>query len=376
MVVGALVAACSGHSGSSSSSAIRLGLLVDLSGPFKSFGTDVLTAVNLAAGQINDAGGVNGSKVHIDVYDTTGSPQRAVVGFRELATQDDDRAVIGPVSSGEAEVVFAQASKLHLPVITGTANEEGITDLGRGWAFRNTATNSQLYATVMPIYQQRFHVSTVGLIYDEKLPVAATAAHSAIPAESQRLGIHIESTYTIQTGQSDFASVVSQLKGQDLDGLFIITGPVEGGLIAKELERQGISLPVLGHTAQNSGAFRDAGGASIESWVLPSVVDPSSTNPLFQAFQSDMARLDSDPPTVPEAANCYDIVHMVAQVMTAAKVKTETAVTEAANQIRQGLANLNGFNGIVGSVSFLPNGDVDRQVYAVLIDGDRSEAIG
>lgn len=374
MVVVALVVACGGGQGSSN--AIHLGLLVDLSGPFKSFGTDILTAVNLAVGEINDSGGVDGSKLLIDVYDTTGSPQRAVVGFRELATQDDDRAVIGPVSSGEAEAVFPQAAKLRRPVITGTANEEGITDIGGGWAFRNTATNAQLYTAVMPMYQQRFHVSTVALIYDEKLAVAATAAQSAIPAATSRSGIHIVGTYTIQTGQSDFAAVASQLKGRGLDGLFVITGPVEGGLIAKELDRQGVSLPVLGHPAQNSAAFREAGGSSIKRWVLPSAVDPSSTKPSFHAFQSAMARLDSDPPTVPETANYYDIVYMVAQVMAAAKVDAKTSVADAANEIRQGLANLTGFDGVVGSVSFLPNGDVDRQVYALLITGDLTEDIG
>jgi branched-chain amino acid transport system substrate-binding protein len=374
VIAGTLMAACGGSSGGSDG--IRIGLLVDLSGPFKNFGTDIQAAVDLAVEEINDRGGVGASKLQIDAYDTGGDPQRAVVGIRELVTQDDDRAVIGPVSSGEAEVVFAQAARLHVPIITGTANKEGITELGQGWAFRDTATNTHLYSTVLPIFQRHFDVSSAALIYDEKLAFAVAAAHGAVPAASQKSGIGIANVYTVQTGQTDFSSVVSQLRGQSLNGLYVITASLEAALIAKELERQGIDLPVLGHPAQNSAAFREAGGSSIRSWVVPSVVDPSSTSATFQAFQQHLAALDEDPPVVPEAANYYDIVRMLAQVMTAAKVNGGTPADDAASEVRQGLRTLRDFASVAGgAVSFLPSGDVDRQVYALLISGDRTEVI-
>jgi branched-chain amino acid transport system substrate-binding protein len=283
--------------------------------------------------------------------------------------------VIGPISSSEAEVVFAQAGRLHVPTLTGTANKEGITDLGQGWAFRDTATNTQLYSTVLPIYQQRFGVTKVAMIYDEKQAFAVAAAQGALPAVAQQAGISIAKTFTIDTGQTDFASVVSELKGEDLNGLFVITAPVEGGLIAKELERQGVSLPVLGHPAQNSGAFRDAGGSSIVDWVVPSVTDPSSTSPKAQAFQAQMAKLDKDPPTVPEAANYYDIVYMLRQAMTDQKVDAGTATDTARSDIRDGLKGLKGFVGVAGPVAFQPNGDVDRHVFAVLISNGQTQVI-
>src|SRR6185503_9466891 len=150
----------------------------------------------------------------------------------------------------------------------------------------------------------------VALVYDEKQPFAVAAAQFAIPGVAQKLGITIDDpSLKIQTGQTDFSSVVQLLKeSPGLDGLIVVTGPLEGGALARELARQEFSLPVLGHPAQNSGAFREAAGDSVAQWVLPSVVNPEATSTVATAFAAAMKERDTQPPTVPEAANYYDIV--------------------------------------------------------------------
>ncbi len=133
---------------------ITIGLMTDLSGRFVSFGTDIEVATNLAVEAVNAAGGVNGSMLEIETVDTAGEPDQAVVGYRELA-DEGVFAVSGPLSSGEAEVLFPQAPEVMVPVITGTANKEGITEPGEGWALRNTATNTALYTEAMPAWALR-----------------------------------------------------------------------------------------------------------------------------------------------------------------------------------------------------------------------------
>lgn len=353
---------------------IAIGLLTDLTGPFKSFGTDIQIAVDLAVEELEAEGDLD---LRIMLRDTGGDPQQAVVGLRELAAQEEVFAVIGPVSSGEAEVAFAQAASQEIPILTGTANKEGITELGEGWAFRDTATNTQLYSASMPLYQEEFGVTSVALIFDEQQAFAAAAAGFAIPNVAMETGIEIVDQLTIQTGQSDFTSVVQRVQGiQDIDGLFVITAPVEGGLLATELDRQGVDLPVLGHPAQNSGAFRETAGPVVEDWVVPSVLDPTAANPRAQQFSETMGERDEDPPTVPEAGNYYDIVYMLAQVLEEGGIDAGTDPTEARASIREGLANLQGFEGIAGSVSFLPNGDVDRPVFTLLLSGTETTVLG
>ena len=110
--------------------------------------------------------------------------------------------------------------------------------------------------------------------------------------------------------------------------------------MARELSRQEVTLPVLGHPAQNSGAFREAGGDSIHDWVVPSIVNPDSTSQKAVSFDNAMKERDKDPPSVPEAANYYDIVYMLAQVATSAGLEPSTAPAGARKALRDGLASI------------------------------------
>jgi branched-chain amino acid transport system substrate-binding protein len=289
------------------------------------------------------------------------------VGVRDLVDQDVV-AVIGPVSSGEAEAVFAQAPELEVPVATGTANKDGITEEGQGWAFRNTASNSQLYGTVMPIFQEHFGVQRVALIYDEASPGPAGAA-DVMTAVANELNIEIVDTATFTTLETDFASIVQQVKSMDVDGLFVSSLPTEGGLLAAELNRQGVDLPVLGFPAQNSGKFREGAGPDLQDWMVPGIFYPPAQGEKAQQFWAAITDADEQPPTVPEAVNHYDLLHMIAQVAGEAGINGSTDPAVARTEIRDGLAGLRDFDGAAGSIDFEPNGDTTREVFALLLSG-------
>ncbi|MBI4258997.1 MAG: ABC transporter substrate-binding protein [Actinobacteria bacterium] len=364
-------AACGsgGGGGADDEAPVEIGLLTDLSGPFKSFGSDIRLAVDLAVEEINASGGVNGSPIAVVVFDSPGDPEQAVVGVRRLAEQDGVVAIVGPVSSGEAEVSFPQAASLQVPMVTGTANKEGITALGEGWAFRNTATNTQLYQAAMPVFEGAYGVSDAVLVYDEQEPFAVAAAEFAVPAVAEQTGLTIAERLTIRRGQTDFTSVVERIRGMDVDGVLVMAGPIEAGLLCREMHRQDAHLPVLGHPAQNSSAFREAAGPEVEDWVVPSVFS-TTAGAEAEAFSAAMADRDPEPPTVPEAANYYDIVRMIAQVATDAGIDGSTPPEEARRLIREGLASLAGFPGLAGPTAFLENGDVDRPVFTLVLEGE------
>lgn len=350
---------------------IPLGLITDLSGRFVSFGIDIELATNLAVQTINDSGGINGSLIELIIEDTAGEPDQAVVSYRDLA----DRgvfAVSGPLSSGEAEVLFPQAPQVQLPIMTGTANLEGITDPGGGWAFRNTATNTALYTEAMPAWAETFGVSTAVLVFDEEEPVTAAAAMFAIPAVAQNVGIEIvnaDQPITFTRGQTDFSTTVQRIMETDADGLIITSAPAEAGLIARELARQGETRPVLGHPAQGGNTFFEQGGSDINNWVLPSIFNPVSDDPLTLDYVSAVAEADPEPPTVPEAANYYDNILLFAEVMREAGIDGSWSAEEARDAIREGLLALADFRGVAGDITFEPNGDAVKTVYVNVVVG-------
>jgi branched-chain amino acid transport system substrate-binding protein len=356
---------------------VRIGLVTDLSGRFITFGKDIEAATNLAVTAVNEAGGINGSPLQVEIVDTGGEPEQAVVALRDLA-DNGVFAISGPLSSGEAEVVFAQVAQLEVPIVTGTANKEGITELGGSWAFRNTATNTALYTVAMPAWAEVYGVETAVLVYDEAEPVSAAAAQFAIPAVAANVGVEIvnaDEPITFARGQTDFATTVQRIVESEADGLIIISAPAEAGLIARELIRQGETRPVLGHPAQNSNSFFEQAGEELNDWVLPSIFDPGSSDEDAVAYMAAMAAADPEPPTVPEAANYYDIILMLAEVMNGAGINGDTPAEEARTAIQEGLLALTEFNGVAGQISFGGNVDADKTVYVSVVKNGQVEPL-
>ena len=64
-------------------SAVRIGALVPLTRPgWVEAGRHLLAGLELAAGDVNDAGGIDGRPLELVVADTAADPQRAVGGGR------------------------------------------------------------------------------------------------------------------------------------------------------------------------------------------------------------------------------------------------------------------------------------------------------
>jgi ABC-type branched-subunit amino acid transport system substrate-binding protein len=146
---------------------------------------------------------------------------------------------------------------------------------------------------------------------------------------------------------------------------------VEAGLLVRELVRQGEGRPVLGHPSHYSSGFLVQGGEQINNWVIPTIFDTASTDADALDYMAMMAEADEEPPTAPEAANHYDIILMLAQVMRAAGIDGGTPPEQARLAIRDGLLDLAGFDGVAGETSFAGQHDAAKEVYVkVVVEGE------
>jgi branched-chain amino acid transport system substrate-binding protein len=90
-------------------------------------GIAITNGAQLAADQINAAGGIGGRKVEIITYDDHNSATDAVRAFQRAATQDHAVAVIGSYMSEVALALEPWAARLHMPFITPGASSNEIT---------------------------------------------------------------------------------------------------------------------------------------------------------------------------------------------------------------------------------------------------------
>ncbi|MBV9519705.1 MAG: ABC transporter substrate-binding protein, partial [Hyphomicrobiales bacterium] len=110
---------------------VKLGALMDVTGPIANFMPALLAAQQLAVDEVNANGGIlGGKKLRLVVVDTQGTEQGAVDAARKLASVENVPIIIGPLLSGT--VIPAAGSvtiAAGVPLIAPTATSPAITTM-------------------------------------------------------------------------------------------------------------------------------------------------------------------------------------------------------------------------------------------------------
>jgi ABC-type branched-subunit amino acid transport system substrate-binding protein len=130
-------------------SAVRIGALVPLTRPgWDEAGRHLLAGLELAARDVNDAGGIDGRPLELVVADTAADPQRASTAVDELARLGV-AALAGEYHSVVARAAAARADAVGLPFLCSSAVLDALTQQPTEWVARLAPAQShgwQIYA--------------------------------------------------------------------------------------------------------------------------------------------------------------------------------------------------------------------------------------
>jgi ABC-type branched-subunit amino acid transport system substrate-binding protein len=116
--------------------AVRIGALAPLTRPgWVEAGRHLLAGLELAAREVNDAGGIAGRPVELVVRDTAADPRRAAAAVEELARLGV-AALAGEYHSVAARAAAGRAEALGLPFLCSSAVLDALTDQPAHWVAR------------------------------------------------------------------------------------------------------------------------------------------------------------------------------------------------------------------------------------------------
>src|SRR6516165_11151725 len=84
----------------------KVGLVAAATGYGSFIGDPEVKAARLYVKLLNQSGGIGGHPVELVVYDSEGSPEKAVVAIKRLTTQDRVSAIVGPDFSSTVRAVI------------------------------------------------------------------------------------------------------------------------------------------------------------------------------------------------------------------------------------------------------------------------------
>lgn len=345
-----------GFGGFAQANEVTIGMLGPLSGDYASYGTSVANGAELAIDEAN-ASGEYGVTFRFQREDTQGDGAQAVNAINKLIELDQVSAIIGAVLSGETLTAGPIAQDEGVPFITPSGTAPDIALIG-DYEFRNVITDD-----VQAAQMAEYAVEVLGL---ERLAVMysnndyGVGLRRAFEEGAKAAGGQVVAVESYLDGDSDFSAQVTNMAAQNPDGLYIAGYYTEAAKIAQQASRQGMSVRLMGADGFDSPDLVALGGDAVEGALFTSGFYNKTEEALGKAFVDKYTEVYGAAPDM-FAANSYDSARIIIDVVSKAG-GDRTA-------IRDGIAGTQGFPGVTGETSFLENGDAEKPLYILRVDG-------
>ena len=365
-------AACSAPGGSSSPASggsapgssgaaagpIKIAVVDAQSGSLSDLGQFEWRGVSLAVNQANAAGGIDGRKIKLTLYDDQGDPTVGTELARKIASAGD----IAMLGTAESAVTIAMAPILRseqIPNIT-SGQSVGLIAVHSPYLFLNGPTGLTYDTTLA-----KYLVTTKGYKKFAMLTNSGsygTGENSSFTKALQSLGITPVASKVVPSDQTNMTPALTSIRGLDPQVLFIGAEEAQSGLIVKQARALGMTVVIAeGAPAGTPLYLSTAGTANANGTIVSSPYLGNDASAAAQKFAAAYSAAYGGAPEL-HGAKAYD----GAQVMIAA-LKACNACTglNLANAIR-GVH----YTGLLGNFAYDSTGvGVSATAIGIITDG-------
>lgn len=223
---------------------IKIGLITPKTGDVAIYGVAVDNAITLAVNEVNAKGGINGKLIEFISYDDKGDAAESMNLFNRLVEVDKIDALLGPVISGTTLAVAPLANEAGMPMVTPTATNAEVT-LGKEYVFRACFIDPYQGGAVARYAADNLNAKTSGILYNSGEDYSSGLAETYKAAFEEAGGV-ITHNYGYTNEDKDFKAVLTKIKADEPEVLYIPAYYNTVGLIAEQAKEVGITAQLLG----------------------------------------------------------------------------------------------------------------------------------
>jgi branched-chain amino acid transport system substrate-binding protein len=341
--------------GGDSAAPIPIGVLTPLTGSDAAYGAATRKGVDLAAAEINAAGGIGGRPIRIVYVDDRMSPTEGVTAFQQLLAAEHPPVVIGPFGSSVVLAVAPIANSARVPIISASATGDSIADAG-DYVFRITPPNSRQGADDAAYSYNRLGARRAMIVFQNN--EYGTTLRDAFARRFQELGGQIVGVEGADVGSTDFRPSLRKALSLRPDVIFFPLHSQDATLFLRQAREQGVTGSFISADgAMTNELVAGAGPAANGVYFSTLALGFGVADRQIDAFRrAHAARYGAGEPDV-YSAYYYEVTMIVAQAL-----RNGTSP----ENVRVALNRMNGrnaFSGITGTTSFDSRGEVDKPFY-------------
>jgi branched-chain amino acid transport system substrate-binding protein len=339
----ALVALALTHEplGAQKKAELRIGFVSALSGPGIGWGMGMLGGLELAAEDVNKAGGIpvgdTTYTVKVIAYDDKYTGPGAVQAAQRLISQDGVNIIVGPLGSVPM-LAIADVTESNKVLVFSNSYTTKALSAKKPHTFRFTPTSLEFSLPFLQwVAKNRPNLKTAATIGPNDESGKEVSSHNE--AAYQKVGIKVLTKEFYERGTQDFVPVLTKILATkpdilDLDG----STPGDSGVILKQARQIGFQGQILKTGGPGTLEIIRVAGDAADNFIYVSPWDPNEAKvkTLMQRFEAKYKM-----PYNPLGVYFYEGGHMLFDAIKQAK-------TFSSDGLRQHLERQKEYKGLLG----------------------------
>lgn len=368
LILALTLLACSPSDEEQQADPFTIGVMESLTGAGETYGTVASQAKQMAADEINAAGGIDGRPLEFVIEDSKCAAQDAIAAYNKLTQVDGMKIILGPSCSGAMLAVAPLAEADQVILFSGLASNSDIANAG-DYIFRTQISDVFV------------GIDTGNTLWEDGIRTLATITETTDYAEGVRRtsvaqfemrGGEVVAAERYQSNTLDFRAHLTKLFQSNPDALHLAPqSEKSAGSIMKQARELGYTGPIYAETVSvGTTALETAGDAATGVKAITADLDPN--NEKGQQVLADF-RDRYNYVTLPwHLGSAYDDVYIAAECL------KQTGDASDADGFRDCLYEITWSGAIGDNYSFDANGEVvglSRVVVEVLPLAERTEDV-
>lgn len=296
--------------GAASAEEIRLGSVIPLSGAGASYGASIQQGVEMAIGEINAEGGVNGRKITLDIADDAADPAQSVIALQRLVNNNDD-LVVGGWGSSQVLANMAVAERSGMPYIVVGASSPLITTKANKWTFR-TLTNDNGHASRLAQVVELLKLKKIAIIYDTN--DYGVGLRDIFTGDLGKQGLKPVDVQSYHTSDKDFTAQLTHIAAAQPDAVMLFGTLPAIAAIMNQARDQGIEARFMGAAGLSNEAVMKLAPQASQHAIATAYfhVDVDAEAKAWaERYQKQFANANQAP-RPSQAAPAYEAVKLIA----------------------------------------------------------------
>ena len=340
---------------------IKVGCTFPMTGEIAFIGEAMTQGTELVVDEVNSQGGINGEKIVLQIEDSRSDPKEANNAVAKLIEVDKIRILLGPARSGSVLASTPLVDKANAVMMAPVSTHPDVPQAAKG-IFR-TCPSDGAQGAIGAIFAKELGLKRIAIIY--KNDDYGKGLADVFAGKAKELGLEVPILTNFDPKDQDFRTQLTKIKGNNVDGIYIVAN-MQTPNIVNQAKLLKLTSTLIGAEGTKDPQILLRAGKDMEGmWCTSPPYWPESPDAGTQKFVTAFnSKYPGQEPRM-FTAMAYD--GMLALVEAMKREGTDPM------QIRKGLLSLKDFPAATGTITMMPNGDVEKPFAIFKVENGKYE---